>query len=129
MTDGMDNASMQGPQDVARYADQFGVMVYAIGMPGEQGFDEAPLRMLAGDTGGGYYRLLDRDDLPRTFARIAEELRHQYVFGVTPSGDVSTHKLEVRVKRADAIARSRRVYMEAAPVAAHPSGDNALGTG
>ena len=129
ITDGMDNASMQGPQDVGRYADRFGVMVYAIGMPGERGFDEAPLRMLAEDTGGGYYRLLDRDDLPRTFARIAEELRHQYVFGVTPSGDVSTHKLEVRVKRPDAIARSRRVYMEAAPVATIPVAASALGTG
>jgi Ca-activated chloride channel homolog len=120
MTDGMDNVSTQGPQDVGRYAAQFGVMVYAIGMPGDRGFDEAPLRTLAGDTGGGYYRLLDRDDLPRTFARIAEELRHQYVFGVTPSGDVSTHKLEVRVKRPDATVRFRRVYMEAAPVAAIP---------
>ena len=121
MTDGMDTASVQGPQDVGRYADRFGVMVYAIGMSGNMGFDEAPLRRLAADTGGGYYRLLDRDDLPRTFARIAEELRHQYVFGVTPSGEVSTHKLEVSVKRTDAIARSRRVYMEAAPVAAVPA--------
>ena len=85
-------------------------MVYTIGMPGRDGIDEPPLRRLAEDTGGGYYKLLDRDDLPRTFARIAEELRHQYVFGVTPSGDGSTHKLDVRVKRANAIARSRRVY-------------------
>jgi len=113
ITDGLDNFSTQGPEDVERYAEQLGVMVYAIGMPGRDGLDEPQLRRLAEDTGGGYYKLLDRDDLPRTFARIAEELRHQYVFGVTPSGDVSSHKLEVHVKRADAIARSRRVYMEA----------------
>ena len=128
MTDGMDNVSMQKPQDVARYADQFGVMVYAIGMPGERCFDEAPLQMLAGETGGGYYRLLDRDDMPRTFARIAEELRHHYLFGVTPSGDVSTHKLQVVVKRANALARSRRVYMEAAPVATIPAATTPVAT-
>jgi Ca-activated chloride channel family protein len=119
ITDGMDNASMQGPKDVGRYAEQFGVMVYAVGMRGIEGLDESPLRTLAEDTGGGYYKLRDQDDLPRTFARIAEELRHQYVFGVTP-GEVSTHKLEVFVKRANAIARSRRVYMEA-PVAPIPA--------
>jgi VWFA-related protein len=113
ITDGLDNYSTHRPEDVGQYAEQLGVMVYAIGMPGRDGLDVAPLRRLAEDTGGGYYKLLDGDDLPRTFARIAEELRHQYVFGVTPSGDVSTHKLEVRVKRANAITRSRRVYMEA----------------
>ena len=121
ITDGMDNASTQGPQDVGRYAEQFGVMVYAIGMRGIEGLDESPLRTVAENTGGGYYKLRDQDDLPRTFARIAEELRHQYVFGVTPSGDVSTHKLEVFVKRANAVARSRRVYMEAAPVRTIPA--------
>jgi Ca-activated chloride channel family protein len=120
ITDGMDNASVLGPQDVGRYAAQLGVMVYAIGMPGIQGLDESPLRTLAQDTGGGYYKLLDRDDLPRTIARIAEELRHQYVFGVTPAGDGSTHKLEVRMRRANTIARARRVYMEAPPVATIP---------
>ena len=40
MTDGMDTASVQGPQDVGRYADRFGVMVYALGMSGSMGFDE-----------------------------------------------------------------------------------------
>lgn len=120
ITDGVDNVSMLRPQDVGRSAAQFGVMVYAIGMFGSEGIDESPLRTLAEDTGGGYFRLLDRDDLPRTFARVAEELRHQYVFGVTPAGDGSTHKLDVRVKRANAIARARRVYMEAVPVATLP---------
>jgi Ca-activated chloride channel homolog len=120
ITDGMDNVSMLRPQDVGRYAAQFGVMVYAIGMSGTEGIDDSPLRTLAEDTGGGYYRLLDRDDLPRTFARVAEELRHQYVFGVTPAGDGSTHKLDVRVRRANAIARARRVYLEAVPVATIP---------
>jgi len=121
ITDGVDNRSMMGPDDLGQYAEQFGVMLYAIGMPGRDGLDEQPLRRLAEDTGGGYYKLLDRDDLPRTFARIAEELRHQYVFGVTSAGDGSAHKLEVHVKRANAIARSRRVYMEA-------PGSSAIGT-
>jgi von Willebrand factor type A domain len=108
-TDGVDNASVLRPQDVERYAAQFGVMVYAIGIPAMYGIDYVPLRTLAEDTGGGYFTLLDRDDLPRTFARVAEELRHQCVFGVTPAGDGSAHKLDVRVRRADAIARARRV--------------------
>ena len=121
ITDGIDNYSTEGSEDIGRYAEQFGVMVYAIGMPGRDGIDEPPLRRLAEYTGGGYYKLLDRDDLPRTFARIAEELRHQYVFGYTPAGDGSDHKLDVRVKRANAIVRFRRVYLEAAPVATIPA--------
>ncbi len=120
LTDGLDNVSVLTPEDVQRYAAQFGVMVYVIGMFGRDGIDDSPLRALAESTGGGYFRLFDRDDLPRTFAQVGEELRHQYVFGVTPSGNGSTHKLDVRVRRANAVARARRVYMEAAPVATIP---------
>src|SRR5258708_18698059 len=120
ITDGLDNVSVLTPEDVQRYAAQFGVMVYVIGMFGRDGIDDSPLRTLAENTGGGYFRLFDRDDLPRTFAQVAEELRHQYVFGVTPAGNGSTHKLDVRVRRANAVARARRVYMEAAPVATIP---------
>jgi Ca-activated chloride channel family protein len=116
ITDGVDNASIRRPEDVARYAAQFGVMIYAIGLHGIQGTDDTVLRTLAESTGGGYFKLLDRGDLPATFARLGEELRHQYVFGISPNGSAAAHKLDVRVRRPNVLARSRRVYMEATPI-------------
>jgi Ca-activated chloride channel family protein len=116
ITDGVDNASLRRPEEVARYAAQFGVMIYAIGLSGIQGTDETVLRTLAETTGGGYFKLLDRADLPATFARVAEELRHQYVFGISPNYSAAAHRLDVRVRRPNVFARSRRVYMEAASV-------------
>ena len=118
VTDGVDNASVRTPADLQRRAARYGVMVYAVGVFGIEGLDSEPLRRLATESGGGYFRLVDRGDLPATFARVADELRHQYVFGFTPSSsDPSAHSLEVRVPGRDVTTRARRVYMQALPSA------------
>ena len=118
ITDGFDNVSDAGLAEVQALADTYGVMVYVLGMIGTQGLNSAALRSLASETGGGYFPLTDQEDLPAKFAKIAEELRHQYVLGYSgPAGAANKGKLEVRVKRPGVTARGRRATMTVLPVA------------
>src|SRR6185436_1806939 len=74
---------------------------------------------LAEQTGGGYFQLADRDDLPATFARVADELRHQYIFGFAPtSSGVARHAIDVLARRPGVTTRARRVYTETVPAVA-----------
>src|SRR6185295_10748615 len=43
------------------------------------------LPKIAAATGGGYFELTSANDLASTFARVADELHHQYALGFTPS--------------------------------------------
>jgi Ca-activated chloride channel homolog len=125
-TDGEDTSSKLGSDDVLGRARLEEVMIYSVGLETEY-FDgqrnvrsnpDRSLKRLSDETGGGYFilRYKDRDRLGETFTRIALELHSQYVLGFTPQTlDNKVHKLEVRVKRPDLTARSRKSYV-AAPV-------------
>ena len=70
------------------------------------------LRKLAEIGGGGYFELHSTDDLPATFARVADELHRQYLVAfVAQQRDGALHQLEVRVRRPDLIVRARRGYV------------------
>ena len=70
------------------------------------------LAELAGQTGGGYFELTNTSDLKSTFARVVDELHHQYALGFTPEKlDGKMHKLEVRLKNASLNVRARRSYL------------------
>ena len=57
------------------------------------------LPKIAAATGGGYFELTSANDLASTFARVADELHHQYALGFTPSAlDGKMHALELHVK-------------------------------
>ena len=109
--------------DVARRAQQSDVMVYAIGLEGRDlsggGFGmttrpDAGLPSIAGDTGGGYFELRTAADMGMTFAKVADELRRQYLIGFTPSKlDDKMHKLEVKAKRPGLKVRARKEYYAA----------------
>ena len=119
ITDGMDNTSAIGPVEVLGHANDAGVMVYAVGMFGSEGLGGDALRTLAEQTGGGYFQLVDRDDLPATFARVADELRHQYIFGFAPtSSGIARHAVDVVARRPGLTTRARRVYTETVPAVA-----------
>lgn len=141
-TDGVDapgritgnNVSLR---DAMRRAQQEEVMVYAIGLAGQnpssgrrpggsrrggfgfgvgsRGGDGKPdegLAKIAGETGGGYFELTSTADLASTFARVADELHHQYVLGFTPEKlDGKMHTLEVRLTRPALVARARKSYL------------------
>ena len=70
------------------------------------------LPKIAAATGGGYFGLSSPRDLASTFARVADELHHQYALGFTPEKlDGKMHTLEVRVAGAGMTARARRSYL------------------
>lgn len=72
------------------------------------------LERLAFDTGGGYFELTSTADLASTFARVAEELHHQYLLGFSPSLlDGKTHKLDVQTRNPALTVRARKSYMAA----------------
>ena len=67
------------------------------------------LAKIALETGGGYFELMNTQDMQSTFARVADELHQQYALGFVPLKlDGKTHKLEVRVKRPGMTARARK---------------------
>ena len=118
VTDGQDNMSDSTSADVVAEAKRHGVLVYVIAMVGQGGLSASELRGIAEATGGGYHKLTTRDDLPAVFGAIADQLRHQYIFGVEPvTGDTSgEHATSVRVHRDGATVQSRRGYMTTTPV-------------
>lgn len=126
-TDGDDTASKKGLGDVLGRARDEEVMVYSIGLESTmtiQGVRQRTrpdrgLRKLSDETGGGYFELKNTSELGSTFARVAEELRAQYVLGFSPAAmDGKVHKLEVRLKQPGLNARARKSYLA---VAAKPS--------
>ena len=72
------------------------------------------LRTVTSDGGGGYFELRGTDDLAATFARIADELHHQYLLAYTvPAFDGKTHQIDVRVKQKNMSVRARKSYLAA----------------
>jgi Ca-activated chloride channel family protein len=156
-TDGADNPANGSSnnntlKDVMKRAEEEDIMVYAIGLAGQNGGpgprsgggfgggrggrggfggprggfgggnrgggraaldkpDEG-LPKIAAATGGGYFELMSTSDLISAFARVAEELHHQYVLGFTPQTlDGKIHKLDVRVTTAGLNPRARKTYL------------------
>jgi VWFA-related protein len=141
-------------KDVLKRAEEENVMVYAIGLAGQNGMPnvagrggdrrggrmgaggfgglggrglggyagrtpqmEAPdegLPKIAAATGGGYFELTSPRDLAATFARVADELHHQYALGFTPEKlDGKMHDLTVHLSKPDLTARARKRYLAA----------------
>jgi hypothetical protein len=69
------------------------------------------LPKIAAATGGGYFELTTTKDLAATFARVADELHHQYALGFTPEKlDGKMHALDVRAQ-AGLTVKARRSYL------------------
>src|SRR5712691_458759 len=140
-------------KDVMKRAEEENVMVYAIGLAGQNGMPsgggrsgdprgrgamgpgafgglggrglggyggrqpqmEEPdegLPKIAAATGGGYFELTSPRDLASTFARVADELHHEYALGFTPEKlDGKMHDLTVHLSKPDLSARARKRYM------------------
>ena len=73
---------------------------------------DAGLPKIAAATGGGYFELNSANNLGTTFKRIADELHRQYALAFTPKNlDGKTHKLEVKLKHPELVARARKTYV------------------
>jgi len=115
LTDGTNSASLPGfpgsLAEVEQKAIDDDFMIYAIGMEGS-GL-ERRVADLADRTGGGHFEVKRDADLSATFARVADELRRQYLLGFVPSGaDGKSHALEVRMKPAGLKGRARKSYVQ-----------------
>ncbi len=70
------------------------------------------LPKIATATGGGYFELTSPRDLSSTFARVAEELHHQYALGFAPEKlDGKMHDLTVRASQPELTVRARKRYL------------------
>lgn len=116
------------PLDVIDRAQHEDVTVYGIGLRSRSagpmamggnlmqqlGSDEPDpgLGKVAEDSGGGYLELFPRDDLGATFARVLDELHHQYLLGFVPQKrDGKAHKVEVKLTKGGMEARTRKTYV------------------
>jgi len=110
--------------DVASRAEREDVMVYGVGVQSRgtpsggslrdalvANLPDPGLGTVALETGGGYLELRSRDDLGAVFARVLDELHHQYLLGFSPAKrDGKEHKIEVKVGVKDAKVRARKAY-------------------
>jgi VWFA-related protein len=89
------------------------VLLYAVGYAaGDYGFDlDSAAKKMAEHTGGGHYLVKSGDDLTATFHQIADELRHQYVFGFPPATDGRQHTIEVQVLDRRVSVKTRGGYI------------------
>jgi len=70
------------------------------------------LEKIAVQTGGGYFELTRTSDLAATFAKVADELHHQYALGFAPpSLDGKMHNLEVHAAGGGYTVRARKSYL------------------
>jgi len=118
-SDGDDNASRLGFDDVLKKAREKEVMVYSIGLQSEffngqrmtRSRPTTALRRLADETGGGFFELKKTAELAPTFTRVSQELHSLYALGFTPTAlDGKEHRLEVRAK-SGMTTRARRSYI------------------
>jgi Ca-activated chloride channel homolog len=98
LSDGGDNHSRYQERDIKRLLKEADTQLYAIGLFEEIGHRSRTLEEINGPsllgeitemTGGRLFALEDLNELPDVAARIALELRNQYVLGYRPSN--STH--------------------------------------
>jgi Ca-activated chloride channel family protein len=134
LSDGKDSGPQFGkkflsPIEIGDRAQRDDVMIYGVGVYGSLAgamrsgaptiggmlastFPDPGLGGVALDTGGGYIELRGRDDLSAVFGRVIDELHQQYLLGFAPPArDGKTHKIEVKIKRADVKPRVRKTYV------------------
>jgi Ca-activated chloride channel family protein len=113
LTDGVSTAGNVLLDQVRRRAIEEVVMVYVVGMEGTT--LSAQVVRLADDSGGGHFEVKKGSTLTATFARVAEELRHQYALGFTPVMlDGQVHTIDVRLSKTGLSARARKNYLASA---------------
>jgi Ca-activated chloride channel family protein len=112
LSDGEDRYSSRTAADALEKARQTDVLLYPIGFARRA----APFfTELALQTGGRSFAVSDPKDLGKTFAAIAQELRHQYLLGYVPTrpaaaGRPEWRSIEVRALRPGVKTRARPGY-------------------
>ncbi|HEY6930446.1 MAG TPA: VWA domain-containing protein [Thermoanaerobaculia bacterium] len=139
-TDGVDNASVLSPVQMAEILQQVSIPVYAIGMK-NTAFDRLTeeerrdlaldnLKLLANSSGGMMLLAGGEEDLRPTAAKISADVRKQYLLGFSPSGrgDSKYRIIVVSVVRpGNWVIRARRGYKGSAPAPVAGTGPRSSG--
>jgi VWFA-related protein len=116
ITDGVDTGGLPGFRGgqaaVEMDASRSDCMIYAIKQHTRYRPDlSADIQRVSENSGGGYL-VLPSTDPAAAMARVAEELRHQYLIGFVPrANDGRTHRVDVQITRPGLTARARRTYV------------------
>ena len=105
LSDGGDNGSVHRYAEILALARRSDAVIYAIGLLGTSPIDDDEedaglLKRLCRDTGGVAYFPRTPDDIAAVSARVAGDLREQYIIGFTPgtpTGGRTFRKLDVKV--------------------------------
>jgi len=113
LSDGTDRYSKLSASDAIARARNADVMIYPIALGRTR---PALFAELAALTGGRSFQPRDAKQLSDTMQAIANELRHQYLLGYTPSrpivsGEEQWRSITVRVRRPDVTVRARDGYL------------------
>lgn len=119
ISDGGDTWSERRMDDVLSSARRAGVIVYWLSITGTGGpeprsqiFPNAGLKFFVEETGGGYMRFNDLDEINPIMTEVTEELHHQYLLGFTPAVlDGKVHKLDVKLDQPNYTVRARKTYV------------------
>jgi VWFA-related protein len=120
VSDGSDNASRAGAEDVLQKAQASNAMIYTLALrdsAAPSGGDARLLRNLAQVTGGAAFRPTRPLDVAAALHAIARDIRHTYTIGYAPANPVrdgSFRRLRVDVKAPDGRrlqVRSRGGYL------------------
>ena len=118
LTDGSDNASTHGPEEVAWIASTIDVPVYVFEVgTGPTASDEAlasrrrgALAELARATGGDLFVASTPGATYAAIARLCDELRHQYVLGFEPAPGSGMRRVQLRTRNKDLRVTTRTWY-------------------
>jgi len=120
LSDGEDTSSLVAYDEVLELAKRSETVIYAIGLRSKDGYTgkgysdaEYVLRQLTSQTGGRVFFPGGAEELPSIYGMISEELSSQYLLGYTssnPRRDGRWRRIQVRVARAGATARTRQGY-------------------
>jgi VWFA-related protein len=119
VTDGNDNSSVVGLEDLVKAAQQSEVLIYAVGLLSDEERREAKraekaLEALAEATGGETFFPRDVSEVERIATQVAHDIRNQYTIAYTPSNqamDGGFRQIKVTVKAAgNPTVRARSGY-------------------
>lgn len=107
VSDGGETKSLVTLDDVRKAIGESDVRVYGVGVQAKMG----TLRTIADETGGRTEVVNEASAIPSATARIAEQLRHQYLLGYSTNTvkDGRAHSIRVDLRRGGLSLSSRRV--------------------
>jgi Ca-activated chloride channel homolog len=136
VTDGNDNASVVSLENLVKASQQSEVLLYGVGLLGEEERREAQraqraLKALGTATGGEVFFPKDAGEVEKIAHQVARDIRSQYTISYTPTNtamDGTFRQIKVVAKAAgNPTVRTRSGYY-ATPDQAAPAGPGAKGT-